>query len=98
MFQILIQTFLGWPAMLAAIGLALAGILFKKSKLTGMGAVLFMGPAWYLAHYTILFYTLPLMFLLSAYLTSKGRATLAFLSILPIVLFLGWLGYVVLTQ
>ena len=98
MYELLIQTFLGWPAMILALLLGLAGILLKKASLPLIGAVLFLAPAWYLSHYSFILGSLPFFLLLSAQAISRNKTLYAFLSIVPILLVMGLLGYVVLNQ
>jgi hypothetical protein len=90
--------FLGWPAMIVSLGLAFAGILFKRTNLSLMSAVFFLAPAWYLSHYFILLGSLPFFLLLSAQAISRDKTLLALVCIVPILLVMGTLGYVVLTQ
>ena len=98
MFDLMIQTFLGWPAMILSLGLALAGILLKKAVLSLISAVLFVGPAWYLSHYSLVLGSLPFFLLLSAQAISKNKIVLASLSVIPVMLVMGTLGYAVLNQ
>ena len=98
MVDLFIQIVLGWPAMILALGFALAGIVFKQASLALIGAVLFLAPAWYLSHYSILLASLPFFLLLSAQAISRKKILLAALSIVPILLVMGALGYAVLTQ
>jgi hypothetical protein len=98
MYELLIQTFLGWPAMILALALGLAGILLKKSSLPLIGAVFFLAPAWYLSHYLVILGALPFFLLLSAQAISRNKILFAWLSIVPIILVMGILGYVVLNQ
>ena len=98
MTEILVQTILGWPAIIASLGLALAGILLKRPILSLVGAVLYLAPAWYLGLYFSFSFILPLFSVGSAYAVSKGKTALAFALMLPPLLVSGWIGYLVLTQ
>jgi hypothetical protein len=98
MFDLLIQIFLGWPAMILSLGLALSAILFKNPTLSWISAVLFLAPAWYLSHYSIVLGSLPFFLLLSARAISRNKILYAFLSITPVLLVMGTLGYAVLNQ
>lgn len=98
MYELLLQTILGWPAMILSLVLALVGILLKKPGISLLSALLFLAPAWYLSHYSIVFGSLPFFLLLSAQAISKNRVLLSFLSILPVLLVMGTLGYIVLNQ
>lgn len=98
MFEFLLQVFLGWPAMILSLSFALAGALFKKPNLLSAGAILLVPPAWYLGHYSIIFLTLPLFLIGSAYSISKGKMTRAFLLIIPVLIAISGLGILVLSQ
>ena len=98
MFEILIQMFLGWPAILLSLGLALAGILSKKSLVSLPGGIFFLPPAWYLSHYSVVFMVLPLLLFGSAYALSRNRIAGAVLFIIPVFIAMAGLGIVVLTQ
>jgi hypothetical protein len=98
MLEFLIQTFVGWPAMILSLGLALAGILFKKPGLAVISAILFLAPAWYLSNYSVFLGSLPLFLLLSAQAISRNQIVLAVLSVIPVLVVMGALGYVVLSQ
>lgn len=98
MYELLIQMLLGWPAMVLSLLFALAGILLKKPSLSLVSAVLFLGPAWYLSHYSFVLGSLPFFILLSAQAISRNRIFFACVSILPVLLVMGTLGYVVLNQ
>ena len=98
MSAILMQIVFGWPAILLSLGLALAGILFKKWNLTLVGAILFLLPGWSVGQYFSLSLLLPLLMFGSAYAIYKGKIYLAFLLILPILIVIARLGYLVLTQ
>ena len=98
MVDLLIQIFLGWPAMILSLALALAGILLKKPGLAVISAILFVAPAWYLSNYSIFLGSLPFFLLVSAQAISRNKTLLAILSIIPVVVVMGALGYVVLNQ
>jgi hypothetical protein len=98
MFEILIQIFLGWPAMILSLIFAFAGILLKKSKLATVGAVLLLLPGWYLSHYTLIFAILPLLLFGAAHAVSKGKMVHAILLVIPVVIGIIGLGIVVLSQ
>jgi hypothetical protein len=98
MFDMLIQIFLGWPAILFSLGLAIAGILSRKPVTTLMGAVLFLPPTWYLSHYSVIFWLLPILLFGSAYAISRDKVRLAFLLMIPALVATAGLGMVVLSQ
>lgn len=84
--------------MILSVLFALAGILGKKPGMSLISAILFLAPAWYLSHYSAVLGSLPFFLLLSAQAISKKRIFLAFVSVLPVLLVMGILGYVVLNQ
>jgi len=94
----LIPMLFGWPMIILSLGFAFAGILLKRRTLSLVGAVLFLPPAWYLGLYTAFSLILPLFLFGSAYAVSKGKIVLAFLLIVPVLIVVGWLGFLVLTQ
>ena len=98
MFELLIQIFLGWPAMILSLLFAVSGVLLKKPALSMTGAVLFLLPGWYLSHYSMFFFSLPLFLFASALSVSRNKLVLAGLFILPVFFLTGWLGYIVLSQ
>ena len=98
MYEMLLQIFFGWPAMLLSLGFALAGILSKRWSLSLLGAILFVLPGWYLSHYTLFFAIIPLCLFSSTYAIWKNKQALASLWILPVVIFLIALAIVVLSQ
>lgn len=98
MFDILIPMFFGWPAIIVSLGLALVGILSQKWEYSTAGAIFLLPPAWYLSHYSLIYVILPLLIFGSAYAVSKGKPTRAFILVVPVLVAIGGLGIVVLTQ
>ncbi|MDP1713378.1 MAG: hypothetical protein Q8L41_01410 [Anaerolineales bacterium] len=98
MTDFLVPIIFGWPAIIASLGLALAGILLKHPILSLVGAVLYLAPAWYLGFYFSFSFILPLFSFGSAYAVSKGKTALALALMVPILLISGWIGFLVLTQ
>jgi hypothetical protein len=98
MFEIFLIQFLGWPAMILSLVFAFAGILFKSSGISSLGAILLLGPAWYLSHYSIIFMVMPLLLFSAAYAVSKRMVSRAVLLIVPVFAAIAGLGLVVLTQ
>ena len=98
MSEVLIQIFLGWPAILFSLGLAIAGILSKKPATSLVGGVLFLPPAWYLSHYSTVFWLLPILLFGSTYAISRDMVRLAFLLMIPVLVAIAALGIVVLSQ
>jgi hypothetical protein len=94
----LIPMLFGWPMIILALGCVLAGILFSRWKLTALGGVLFLPPAWYIGLYFSFSFVLPLFLFASAYFVAKNKTLVAFLLILPVLALTAWLGFLVLTQ
>ena len=98
MSDMLIQIFLGWPAILFSLGLAIAGLVSKKPVTSLMAAVLFLPPGWYLSHYSVIFWLLPILLFCSCYAISRNKVRLAFLLMIPVWVATAGLGIVVLSQ
>lgn len=98
MFENLVQMFLGWPAMIVSLALALVGILSRKWEFSAAGAIILLPPAWYLSHYSIIYAMLPLLLFGAAYAVFKGKIAGAALLAVPVFMGIMWLGFVVLTQ
>jgi hypothetical protein len=98
MYDTLIQTVFGWPAMLLSLGFAIAGIIFRRAALSMVGGVLFLLPGWYLSLYSLVFAILPLCIFGSAFAVSKNKPRLASLLIVPPGIALIGLAIVVLSQ
>ena len=98
MFDFLIPMLFGWPMIILSLGFIFAGILLRKHTLSLIGTVLSLPPTWYLGLYSVFFFTLPLFLSGSAYAVWKGKFVLAFLLTIPVLIVIGWLGFIVLTQ
>jgi hypothetical protein len=96
--ETLIQIFLGWPAILFSLGLAIAGILSKRTVSSLMSGVLMLPPAWYLSHYSAMFWFLPVLLFGSAYAISRDKVEYGILLIIPVLVATAGLGAVVLSQ
>ncbi|MCC6500765.1 MAG: hypothetical protein IT313_10905 [Anaerolineales bacterium] len=94
----LIPVIFGWPSMIASLGFALAGVLFKMPVLSYIGAALLAAPAWYLGHYSIVAWSLPLFEIGSGIAVRKSKLLVAWLLLLPVFLAILRLAYLVLTQ
>jgi hypothetical protein len=92
------QIIFGWPAILLSLGFAIAGLWIRKQALLVTGAVLILLPAWYLSHYTIVFASLPFFLLASAHSISRNKSIRAILLFTPVVISIGILAVIVLTQ
>ena len=98
MFDVLVPMLFGWPAMILSLGCSIAGLWMRRPALLAAGAALFLLPAWYLSHYSIVFASLPLFLLASAYSVSRNKTIQALLLFSPVLISTGWLGFIVLTQ
>ena len=98
MSEILSQMFFGWPAILLSVGFALTGIFLKKQFLSLLGGLLILLPAWYLSHYSVVFWLLTILLFGSAYAISKDKVRLALLLMIPVLVASAGLGIVVLSQ
>jgi hypothetical protein len=98
MYEMFLQMFFGWPAMILSLVFAICGVIFKRTALSVVAALLFLLPGWYLSHYSLLFALVPLCIFGSAYASQKNRYALASLLIVPQLVFLIALAIVVLTQ
>ena len=63
-----------------------------------VGGVLFLPPAWYLSHYSTVFWLLPILLFGSTYAISRDMVRLAFLLMIPVLVAIAALGIVVLSQ
>ncbi len=90
-----------WPFMLASIIFSIVGLSKKKPLFLVISFFLIIPFSLYLAA-TPLFkgwgLILPLLYLGAALSLRKNMRWLAALLILPIIIVIGWLGYVVITQ
>jgi hypothetical protein len=98
MYETLIQTLFGWPAMILSLAFAIAGIVWRRTALFVIAAVLFVLPGWYLSHYSLLFALVPVCIFASAYANREHKYTLASWLIVPQVIALIALAIVVLNQ
>ena len=98
MFEFLIPMLFGWPMIIIALTSSLAGLLFNRWQITLLGGVLFLLPAWYMAHYTAIAYLAPAGIFASAYFVAKQNSRLAFLFWTPALFLSAFLGIIVLTQ
>jgi hypothetical protein len=94
----LVQAFFGWPAMLLSLGFAVTGVVWKRTTLSIIGAILFLLPGWYLAHYALFFALVPLCLIGSAYANWKTKYGLASWLLVPQWIVLIALAIVVFTQ
>ena len=89
----------GWPAIFATIALALAGLLTKRANLMAIAGVIFLPFTYFLSNgLRNPFVVTPLLLFASAFAISRGKMTLAWLLLAPLVLVVLWLAFVVLNQ
>lgn len=98
MIDFLVSRFFEWPVIIASLGLALVGILFKRPKFLLVGSILFLPGAWYLGSYYSFAFLLPLFFFVSVAALWKNKIALAIIFIIPEFLITGRIAYLVLTQ
>lgn len=89
----------GWPAIIAAVVLALAGLLTKRANLMAIAGVVFLPFTYYLSNgLRNPLVIMPLLMFAAAFAISRGKTTMAWLLLLPLVLVVLWLAFVVLNQ
>lgn len=101
MLSMLLILIVGWPGILTALGLSLAGLASNRPTLLLIATLVALPYAWYLNAFPLfdgvgLF--LPLFHLGAALAIARGRRWLAGLCLLPFICITGWLAFVVLTQ
>ena len=99
----LAQVFIGWPAILASLGLSTLGIVRREARWLIWGAILCAGFAWYLSRwpnpvFKILGYALPLLHMGGGIAVRKRRYWIAWILLLPHALIALYLAGVVLSQ
>ncbi len=98
MVETFIQMLFGWHAMLLSLAFAIAGVLFKRTALSIVGAILFLLPGLYLSSYSLWFALVPFFIFGSAYAGWKRRYSLASWLIVPQLIVISALAIYVLTQ
>lgn len=95
------QVVLGWPAILAAAAAGLCGIVRRQPGWLYAGAVLILGPSWYLGA-TPRFgegaFLVPLLFVGAGVAVRRGRRWAALSLLVPFFALVVWLAWTVLTQ
>ena len=89
----------GWPAIIASILLAFAGLLMKKANVLAIAGLVFLPFTYYLSnglHNPLV--VMPFLLFASAFATSRGKTGVAWLLLTPLVIVVLWLAFVVLTQ
>jgi hypothetical protein len=102
MTEILVQTILGWPALIASLLAWLAGLVAKKFILVMSAGIIILPFAFFYLGAYLGSGWLGLLFSLghfaSAIAVRQNRMLLAWLLLAPYTLFVGLLAYIVLTQ
>jgi len=89
----------GWPAIIASIMLAFAGLLTKKANLMAIAGVVFLPFTYYLSNgLRNPLVVMPFLLFASAFAISRGSTRLAWFLLLPLVLVILWLAFVVINQ
>jgi|SRR3989304_4862476 hypothetical protein len=102
MTDILVQTILGWPALIASLLAWLAGLVTKKFILVMSAGIIILPFAFFYLGAYLGSGWLGLLFSLghfaSAIALRQNKMLLAWLLLAPYTLFVGMLAYIVLTQ
>ena len=91
----------GWPAILTALVMAVAGAASRKIPLLLVGAIVIMPFSIYLGEtprFEVVGFFMPMLFLGSAYALRQGLRWVAWSLLLPYVGVIGWFASVVLQQ
>jgi hypothetical protein len=89
----------GWPAIIASVVLALAGLLTKRANLMAIAGVIFLPFTYYLSNgLRNPLVVMPFLLFAAAFAIHRGSIRLAWLLILPLVIVVLWLASVVLMQ
>lgn len=96
----LLSLFVGWPAILATVVLAVMGLTKENYRLLVIAALVAVPFSWYLSGFPIIrspIFLLPLLVFGSGYFMSRGREMLAWLLAIPYFLSIILLLYVLFT-
>jgi len=89
----------GWPAIIASILLAIAGLLMKKPRLLVIAGVVFLPFTYYLSNgLRNPLVIMPFLLFASAFAIRRQNTRLAWLLLAPLLIVTLWLAFVVLTQ
>ena len=89
----------GWPAIIAAVVLALVGLMTKKANLMAIAGVIFLPFTYYLSNgLRNPLVVMPFLLFASAFSISRGNTRLAWLLLSPLIIVVLWLAFVVLNQ
>jgi hypothetical protein len=101
MSELLPQIIFGWPFMIAALLLSLAGTAMKDHRYLVAGALFFMPPSLYMSGFPNirwLAYSFPFLILGAALLVRNDRPRFAWLLLLPPIAAVIWLAYLAMEQ
>ena len=99
MTNILVQIIFGWPAIMTAILLSIAGIRLKKPALLIASGFICIPFTYYISNgFRSAAALLPLFQFASAYVLTRNRESIAWLLITPLIMVSAALAYAVLTQ
>ncbi|HUG35134.1 MAG TPA: hypothetical protein VMJ90_10220 [Anaerolineales bacterium] len=89
----------GWPAIIASILLAIAGLLMKKARLMLIAGVVFLPFTYYLSNgLRNPLVVMPFLLFAAAFAIHRGKTGVAWLLLSPLVIVVLWLAFVVLNQ
>ena len=94
----LASIFLGWPAILASVGLTIAGLWIRKYQLIVIASILAVPFSWFLSGFPIVkspIFLLPVLVLSSAYAQYKEHEMIAWLLAVPYLLAILLLYYMI---
>jgi hypothetical protein len=97
----LAQIVFGWPAIITALVLCIAGLIAKRPLLMVLGAAVFIAPGLYLSGYPAIRWfgiLLPVCLFGAAYALRRKKTLIAWLLTLPALIVSARLAYLVLTQ
>jgi hypothetical protein len=89
MLGFFVSLFLGWPAILVTVVLAVIGLLRSDHRFLVVSAIMAVPFSWYLSGFPIVrspIFLLPLLLFSSGYLMYRGREMLAWLVAIPFFL------------
>ena len=101
MTDLLVQIIFGWPAIILALVLSIAGVIWMKAWPVVIGAVVLIPASLFLSGYPPLrglAPLLPFVLLGAAYVVLRKKKLLAWLLTLPAIVFSAWLAVIVMTQ
>ncbi len=101
MIDLLLTLFVGWPAILATIVIAVIGLWRRDYRLIFGASVLAFPFSWNVSGFPVVhaaWFLLPLLLLASSYLMFRGREMLAWIFAIPFFLAIVLLYYVASAQ